>query len=429
MTQSRQELFRCRTSTDEFLLCETDSKVKDDKNELTVGLDRLSNEFPDILAGKTFIDHAMARLGSSSKFGAMVIRIDNFSHKDEVTESDHAADILTDVAKSIDAICKIENRMWGLLDCDMFGCFISEKNGDPCLKLAKKIQKNLAIYRNETVTIGIASYPTINFRKSRILDNARKALDHAAFFGPDSAVCFDAVSLNISGDQLYQRGNIKEAVREFKTALMLDPSNVNVHNSLGVCYGVLGSFEEAIEEFETAIQLDPKEIMALYNSGLANKLMGNKDRALERFLKADSLEKDVFEVVFQTGRLYMEMERPEKGKELLEKAVRIKPDSGPAFRCLGECYAAVDMTDEAVRGYKNAIKLNPNDAASLSALGLLFDVQGENPEIAVMFCEQSIEISPENGLFRQRLGRLYLKQNRPDDALKEFEKAKKLGHN
>lgn len=428
MTQSCQKLFRCSASTGEFLLCETDSKVKDDKNELIVGPDELSKEFPDILAGKAFIDHSMAQLDSSSKFGAMVIRIDSFNHKDEVMENNHAVDILSDVAKTIDAVCKIENRMWGLLDCDMFGCFISEKNGDFCLEIAKKIQKNLVGYRNETVTIGIALYPTINFKKSRILDNARKALDHAVFFGPGSVVCFDVVSLNISGDRLYQKGDIKEAVKEFKTALMLDPSNVNVHNSLGVCYGILGSFEEAIEEFETAMRLDPKEIMALYNSGLANKLMGNKDRALERFLEADSLKKDVFEVVLQTGRLYAEMKRSEKGQELLEKAVGIKPDSGPAFHYLGECYAAADMMDEAAKAYKNAIQLNPNDAASLSALGFLFDVQGENPEIAVIFCEQSVKVSPENGLFRQRLGKLYLKQNRLDDALKEFEKAKELGY-
>jgi tetratricopeptide (TPR) repeat protein len=64
----------------------------------------------------------------------------------------------------------------------------------------------------------------------------------------------------------------------------------------------------------------------------------------------------------------------------------------------------------------------------LSALGYLFDIQGENPEITTIFCQQSVEIAPENGLFRNRLGRLYLKQNQLKEALIEFEKAQDLGH-
>ena len=61
-------------------------------------------------------------------------------------------------------------------------------------------------------------------------------------------------------------------------------------------------------------------------------------------------------------------------------------------------------------------------------MGHLFDLLGENPEISTTFCQQSVEISPDNGLYRYRLGSLYLKQNRYEEALKEFETAKKLGH-
>jgi len=45
-----------------------------------------------------------------------------------------------------------------------------------------------------------------------------------------------------------------------------------------------------------------------------------------------------------------------------------------------------------------------------------------------MFCQQSIQISPDDGLFRHRLGRLYLKQNRLEESLKEFKKAQELGY-
>lgn len=64
----------------------------------------------------------------------------------------------------------------------------------------------------------------------------------------------------------------------------------------------------------------------------------------------------------------------------------------------------------------------------MSALGCLLDDQGENPEITLMFCRESVGLSPENGLFRYRLGQLYFKQNRLHDALKEYKMAEQFGY-
>ncbi|MGD8292576.1 MAG: tetratricopeptide repeat protein, partial [Desulfobacterales bacterium] len=278
-----------------------------------------------------------------------------------------------------------------------------------------------------SVTIGIASYPIITFKKPDTIDNARKALEHAAFFGPGSTVVFDGVSLNISGDKLYENGNIQGAIDEFKLALLLDPSNVNVHNSLGVCYGLQGEYEAAIEEFKTAAAIDPQEYMAMFNLGLVHTLKNQPKEALNFFLNADKINGDVYEVAFQSGKLYLESGALKKARPYMERAVKLDPDSGAAHRYLGECYAAENMTHEAITAYKKAIRLNPHDAASMSALGCLLDGQGENPEITLMFCRESVDISPENGLFRYRLGQLYYKQNRLDDALAEYKKAEQFG--
>jgi tetratricopeptide (TPR) repeat protein len=121
------------------------------------------------------------------------------------------------------------------------------------------------------------------------------------------------------------------------------------------------------------------------------------------------------------------MKQPGTGRKYLEHATRLDPESGAAFRYLGECYTSVGKAAEAIVAFKTAIKQNPGDAASLSAMGCLFDEQGENLEISVVFCQESVQLSPENGLFRYRLGQLYFKQNRLDEALKEFKKADSLG--
>ncbi|MDZ7579851.1 MAG: hypothetical protein U5R30_04310 [Deltaproteobacteria bacterium] len=77
-----------------------------------------------------------------------------------------------------------------------------------------------------SVTIGLAFFPTLDYSKDKILANACKALEHAKFFGPDSLVSFDAISLNISGDRLYDQGEYQKAIDEVQKQLWkLDPAN------------------------------------------------------------------------------------------------------------------------------------------------------------------------------------------------------------
>ncbi|MDH3355884.1 MAG: tetratricopeptide repeat protein [Desulfobacteraceae bacterium] len=431
MTHQKTKLFHNRSSSKEFLLYKTDAKPQKDtaKALSSIETNRILKALPEILVGKTFVENALARFETSEKFESMVIKIDTLNHEGSETAGNDKIDIWLDVANVIDSICRRENGMWGRLDQGMLGCFFSPTNQTSSLEFAKKIKKILSESTDETISIGIASYPTLTFTRDQIIDNAAKALDHAAFFGPDSIVSFDAVSLNISGDTLYQNGNIDGAIAEFKTAISLDPSDVNIRNSLGVCYGILGDSKKALKEFQEVLRLDPNEIMAMYNIGLLNMLNNKLPDALKYFLDADrKKEEDIFEVAFQIGRVYLDMGKSELAKEFLEKAVKLNPESRSALNSLGECYTALNMTDEAISVYKKAIRKNPNDAEALSALGCLFDLLGENPEITTIFCQQSIDIAPENGLYRYRLGSLYLKRNQLEDALIQFQKAQDLGY-
>jgi len=428
ISQNHHDLFQSRSSSKEFLLSKAELRSwrKAGKMKEDVMKDVLNKLFPGMQSGESFFEHAMKTLSSYLAFGAIVIRIDNMNGREEAQKPADIQKVLGDTAKAIDDICKTGNGFWGRIDRFLFGCCFPDKNASSCLKLAVKLKKSLDNLGEETVTTGIASYPAFSYRKQDIIGNAGKALDHADYFGPGSIVVFDAVSLNISGDKLYQNGDIEGAIKEFKTALLFDPDNVNVHNSLGVSYGVLEDFSKAIREFKECIRLSPKEVMPLYNAGLIYQLTGKKEKALKHFQKAGKLGEELFEIDFQTGKLLLELGKSEEGRACLEKALKLKPESSVALFYLGESFAATGMMDEAEAAYEKAIKINPNDAASLSSLGWLYDQKDKNRDVSLAYCQQSVKIDPDNGLFRQRLGRLYMKRDLPEEALKEFKKAEKL---
>jgi len=430
MISGKKPLLRSRDSARHFLFSRTDTERLKAINRLETGPahDARQRIDPQVRWDAAFLDHARQQLESAVQFAAMAIRLDPPPAADENSGAPQPGDRRAEVCAILESLCREDNGIWGAFDSGLLGAFFPGKTGAQALAMAHDIQRRLKANTRQTVTVGVAAYPTMAFQKSVIMDNARKALDHATFFGPDSAVVFDSVSLNISGDKLYEQGDIQGAVAEFKKALELNPANVNVHNSLGVCYGLQAEYAPAIAEFESALSLEPEEYMALYNLGLIHVLTKQPDRALELFLRADKINGDAYEVAFQTGKLYLDLGEPAKGRPFLERAAAIEPNAGAVYRYLGDCWAAENKPQAAIAAYRKAIKLNPLDAAAMSALGCLFEVQGENPEITLMFCRESVGLAPENGLFRYRLGRLYANQNRFEDALQEFEMAARLGY-
>ena len=391
-------------------------------------IEAVRQSFPQIHCNDELLQHAMERVQSVSCFGALIIRMDGIPSDEKSGEGDDDPPRILDVCRMVDALCKMENGTWGPVAADSLACFFPGKNDADTLQLAKDIQERIHGLANGSVSIGVASYPTGDYKKEDVFDNSRKALTHASFFGANSAVLFDAVSLNISGDELYKKGDVAGAIQELKTALKLDPENVNVLNSLGVCYGVEGDLEKALKAFEDAIKIDPQEVMALYNAGYVHGMLQQTEEALRCYQKAEATGEDIFEVLFQIGKLYLEQGALESAKTYLEKAICLQPDAWVAYLNLGECCEALNMPDEAVAHYETTVKKNPTDACALSALGFLYDEKAENPEISTLFCEKAVELSPENGLFQFRLGKIYFRQDQPEKALSAFNKAMDLGY-
>jgi tetratricopeptide (TPR) repeat protein len=427
MTDPVQSLALCRSSARDFLYCKPDARHTAQTAVFPDPQFRANGaSMPDILVGSAFVTRATALLEPLNRFATAVLRLDA-----PVPDGEGRLRATSAHCQLAAQLVQLETETGGIggwLDWDLFGCILPDWGRQEALARIEALLSALTRHISEVVSAGVAEFPCLQFSKSQILENARKALDHAAFFGPGHCVAFDDTSLNISGDQRYQHGDINGAIEEFKKALLLNPDNVNVHNSLGVCYGVLGAYEAALRSFEAALERAPEDVMALYNSGLSHLMIGDRARALHYLRQASQIGEPVFEVVFQTGRLHLENGEAAEARPFLETASRLNPHSALAWRLMGECLFALEAIPEAVDAYKRAIKLNPGDAEALSTLGWLFDLQGENPEITTIFCEQAVDIAPDNGLFQYRLGMLYLKQQRRDDALAVLQRASERGH-
>jgi tetratricopeptide (TPR) repeat protein len=422
-------IFSGREPTEDFLFNPPVASA----TEVTSSLDEkdtreaLQQAFPDIPWSDDFIQKAMEQVQPVTCFGTLIVRVDPGAKTEDGTDKDEAKRIV-DIGRFVAELCQREHGTWGAIDTESIGCFLPGKNDADTLHLAKDIQIRARGLNSMTVSIGIASYPKADYAKADIFENAKKALTHASFFGADSAVMFDAVSLNISGDECYQQGDVPGAIAELKQALKLDPNNINILNSLGVCYGVSGDTEKALAAFKKVIQIDPNEIMAYYNAGYVYGLKHQPADALKYYQQAEAIDQNVFEVTFQIGKLYLDQADSSTAKTYFEKALTLQPESWITNFHLGECCEVLNMHDEAILYYEAAVKRNPKDACALSALGTLYADKAENPEISTLFCKKAVEMSPENGLFHYRLGKIYVQQKQLSKAVSAFKRAVELGH-
>lgn len=402
-------------------------------------ISRLKDEFPAMAVGDEFTGSWIEQVADNTGFATMAFKIEQIKpapdtfDEGQVSQSDdsdsqNGNDRLVVLAGILDDIIQPNEGQWGLLYHDILGLFMpgDEKNNHS--QMADRIRTTFHEAVSSKIAIGLAMYPDHHFDNIQTIKNAVKALDHAAFLGTDSTVWFNAISLNISGDRYYAEGNLEKSIDEYENALQLDSENVNVRNSLGVCYGVLKQYDKALSAFEEAIGLAPGEVMTVYNYGLIKLLTGHPEQALDYFLRAECLRDDVFEVIFHIGKVYVQLNQTEKSLGYLKKAEALNDQSSGVYRLMGKCHIEMGDQDNAIAALTQAVRINPDDAQALSDLGRQYDLRNENFDIAMLFCERSTIIEPENGHFHHRMGRLYLKAQKPDQALSSFEKADSLGY-
>ena len=286
--------------------------------------------------------------------------------------------------------------------------------------LAENWRDLIAGRLRQTCSFGAAVYPAGPFGKLEIVSNAQKALEHAAFLGRSSVAVFDSVSLNISGDKLFEAGDLDGAASEYLKALELNPEDQNVLNSLGVCYGFKKLPEKAVEYFDRVLELDPDNMMAHYNKGFLFVMNHRNQEAVASFRKAAALDPGNFDVLFQLGKAALELDLVDDALESFQAAARLENRKPIIFRYLGQTLLKVGKTEEAQDAFKASVRFDPEDAPSLSQLGVLFLEGGKDLDVALSLIRQSVQLDKTNAHFRRRLARALAVTGALEEAEQEY---------
>ncbi|WP_161794778.1 diguanylate cyclase domain-containing protein [Desulfonatronum thioautotrophicum] len=266
------------------------------------------------------------------------------------------------------------------------------------------------------VSIGLAEYPYLHFSKADVLDNCRKALEHALMLPAPTAVAFCSTSLTVSADRAFSSGDIYSAVEEYKVALLADETNLLARNSLGVCYARLAKYGDALAQFSEVLRRDSGDIMATYNQGHTLLKQGEGDlarQAFERCLELDT--QHVFSLI-RLGQLAEQRNDLAIARDRYHRALLVPGGEGVTHRHLARLEMAEGNLEQAREHLHQALVHNPKDALAMHLLASMYLEHGDDPEIAETLARQSVALRPEVDAYWNVLARILERQGKTEEA-------------
>jgi tetratricopeptide (TPR) repeat protein len=156
------------------------------------------------------------------------------------------------------------------------------------------------------------------------------------------------IAYNNLGFAYAQQGRYDEALKQYATAINLNPGLADPHNNSGMAYAGLNRFDEAINEYALALAIQPRHPNAHNNLGSA----------------------------------YLSRQRYSEAINEFTTALILQPDFVEAHYNLGNAYAAVGYLDQAIGEYRAAIALDPNEPDAHKQLGDVYSKQNRLNEAA-----------------------------------------------
>ena len=202
--------------------------------------------------------------------------------------------------------------------------------------------------------------------------------------------------------------------------------------------GSRDTLDRAIHHFEKAIEHDPTYARAWAALGVVYDLKGSFLSIPELSLKAIDFEKKAIELNPRLshahqwlGGAYNSVGRYDEAIESIKQAVKLEPNNAGAHSTLARSYwLGKGMVDEAITEFQHAISLNPEAGYAYLQLAFLYTIRGRYDR-AEAVARQAIDlqerfISGREGMqvvgAHARLGYVYYRQRRYDEAIAEYQK-------
>ncbi|MCF8030415.1 MAG: tetratricopeptide repeat protein [Desulfohalobiaceae bacterium] len=263
---------------------------------------------------------------------------------------------------------------------------------------------------------GIGYYPCLNYTRLDVAETARNALEHAELLSGNAVTVFDSLSLTVSADRHYARGDLAEAITDYQQALLLDPENHLARNSLAICHAHLGRNSRAQQEFQDLLARDPDHIIALYNHACLSLKMEQLEAAEENLQRCLELQPEQHFCLIRLGQIRERKGDIQGARDYYQRANHTPQGPRYAYKHLARLDHLHGDLRTARDNLQKAVQANPWDAEALHLMARIYLEAGEDPELVESLAKRSYSLRPDLEEHLRLLEEILISRGKEEEA-------------
>ena len=150
------------------------------------------------------------------------------------------------------------------------------------------------------------------------------------------------------------------AKSSYETAVQQDPKFFEAYLMLGSLYQA-ESDKICLEYYRTAVELQPKNVDVIYSLAYAEQVFGQTYKALAHYKRMLQLKPDYHQALNQIGVIQQyDLKQLDSAMYYYNSALEVEPRFVEAWHNLGECYESQNDISNALQSYAKALKYDPS---------------------------------------------------------------------
>ena len=230
--------------------------------------------------------------------------------------------------------------------------------------------------------------------------------------------------LNIS--YTFERiGKFDLAIHFLKRFLVNNPDNEDILWELAIFYEQSGQDEMALKTYRKFLDLQPFSDAGWYNMGVILNQTEKFEEAIEAFDYVLAINPDFNSALFNKGNTLANLDRHEDAIQTYSEFL-LKDENHPlTLNYIGESYEKLNDNAMAYQYYRKARAADPSFSDSWYGLASIM-LNRENPYEALYYIRKAIQLKNGNPDYLFLLGKVNMKLEFFDDALKAFQEVLKI---
>lgn len=177
--------------------------------------------------------------------------------------------------------------------------------------------------------------------------------------------------------------------------------------------------DRAIEDLNRAIDIEPSTI-AFNVRADAYRTKGDSVRALADYERSLALERNVF-ALLGIAQMRWNHEEYDLALKAMNEAMELRPGDSSLYHIRGNIYRDAGQFARAIQDYDKALELTPWIEEVRAERCVALSLMGKSEE-GLRDCDRAAEAPGVSTVVFLQRGAVYLRLNRPDDAIADFER-------